>query len=101
MDVMEFACELRNAEKDATVGRWAEQFQDFIIRQTIYLGRHTNSLPASLQENYWDILESALEVMPEGSYIEVTPALDRHLSEAAPQALLALIKKRVHVLKID
>jgi hypothetical protein len=101
MDVMEFTRRLGQEDMDAGVDRWVDHFQDFVARQTLYLCRHLNRLPASLREDYWDILQSALVVLPEGSYIEVTPDLDRHLQAAAPQGLETLIKKRVHVINTN
>ncbi len=101
MDVIEFTRRLGQEDLDTAVDRWVDHFQDFVVRQTIYLCRHVNRLPASLREDYWDILHSALVIMPEDSYIEVTPDLDKTLQAAAPQALGALIKNRIHVINTN
>lgn len=100
MDVMEFAQKLGEEEMDPTVGRWAEDFKDFVVRQTIYLGRYTNRLPAQLRESYWDILQSALDLMPEGSYIQVTFDLDDKINSAAPDGIKPLIKSRIRALQM-
>ena len=100
MDVIEFAYKLGEEDMDATVGRWVKDFKEFVVRQTIYLGRHTNRLPAQLQENYWDVLQSALELMPEGSFIDVTSDLDDKINSAAPDGIKPLIKSRIRPLQI-
>ena len=100
MDVMEFAQKLGEDEKDPVVGQWAENFKDFVVRQTIYLGRHTNRLPAQLRESYWDILQSALDSMPKGSYIQVTFDLDDRINSAAPDGIKPLIKSHIRSLQM-
>ena len=95
MDALEFASKLSEEETHPAVDRWAEQFQEFVARQTLYLARQFDRIPESMRQAYWDALLGTLECVPRDVYLEVTPELFDRLMRGAPVAAATVIKERV------
>lgn len=101
MNALEFASELSQEDIDITLGRWTDQFQEFVAMQTLYLGRHIDRIPESLKAKYWDTLQATLEIMPDDLEIRVTVELYDHLKANAPSHLSSVVEKKVSLLNIS